>query len=141
LADELTEKLAAAISTATSTPDSTRFCDMSFLQSSRQNVWATTSVQRGSLIAGRSILQLGAVRAVAVAASCGPCLRGIGGPPKYAPPKDGYFGVPSGGTIFITNDVGFSLGPKGPGTLFLMGDRLLRYTAVLTTGTVESIVK
>jgi hypothetical protein len=39
---------------------------MSFLQSSRHNVWATTSVQRGSLIAGRSILQLGAVRAVAV---------------------------------------------------------------------------
>jgi len=29
--------------------------------------------------------------------------------------------LPSGGTIFMTNEVGFSLGPKGLGTLILYG--------------------
>ena len=31
-----------------------------------------------------------------------------------------------GGTTFITNDDGFSLGPNGPGTLLLTGFRLFR---------------
>ena len=31
-----------------------------------------------------------------------------------------------GGTIFITNEVGVSPGPNGPGTLLLTGGRLLR---------------
>ena len=34
-----------------------------------------------------------------------------------------YFG---GGTIFITNEVGFSVGPNGPGTLFFTAGMLLR---------------
>lgn len=39
-----------------------------------------------------------------------------------------YFGAgaPGGGTIFITNDVGFSVGPNGPGTLFFTAGMLLR---------------
>jgi hypothetical protein len=36
---------------------------------------------------------------------------------------NGYFG---GGTIFITNDVGFSVGPNGPGTLLLTDGMALR---------------
>jgi hypothetical protein len=31
-----------------------------------------------------------------------------------------------GATIFITKDVGFSLGPKGPGTLFLTCGKLCK---------------
>ena len=31
-----------------------------------------------------------------------------------------------GGTTFMTNEVGFSFAPKGPGTLLLSGGRLLR---------------
>ena len=34
----------------------------------------------------------------------------------------GYFAA--GGTTFITNEVGVSFGPKGPGTLFFTGGRL-----------------
>jgi Protein of unknown function (DUF1214) len=39
-----------------------------------------------------------------------------------------YFGAgaPSGGTTFMTNDVGFSFAPNGPGTLFFTGGRLRR---------------
>jgi hypothetical protein len=32
----------------------------------------------------------------------------------------------AGGTIFITNEVGFSVGPNGPGTLFFTAGMLLR---------------
>src|SRR5215211_5216211 len=39
----------------------------------------------------------------------------------------------SGGTIFITNEVGFSLGPNGPGTLFFTGGTLLRKVAIAST--------
>ena len=44
------------------------------------------------------------------------------------PLADAYFfaGAPGGGTIFITNEVGFSVGPNGPGTLFFTGGMLLR---------------
>ena len=43
-----------------------------------------------------------------------------------------FFGaaVPSGGTNFITNTVGFSFEPKGPATLCLSGGRLLRNAAI-----------
>ena len=40
-----------------------------------------------------------------------------------------YFGrvvAPSGGTTFMTNEVAFSVGPNGPGTLFFTGGRLCR---------------
>ena len=39
-----------------------------------------------------------------------------------------YFGAgaPGGGTIVITNEVGFSVGPNGPGTLFFTAGMLLR---------------
>jgi hypothetical protein len=54
-----------------------------------------------------------------------------------------YFGadpfvVASGGTIFMTKDVGFSPGPKGPGTLFPTGGRLLSnaQSGVCRTGNV-----
>jgi hypothetical protein len=49
---------------------------------------------------------------------------------------DAYFGADSpvvaasGGTIFITKEVGLSFGPKGPGTLFFTGGRLLRNAAI-----------
>jgi hypothetical protein len=50
-----------------------------------------------------------------------------------------YFGVASpgaatsGGTTFITKDVGFSLGPNGPGTLLLTGGKLLRNATIART--------
>ena len=46
-----------------------------------------------------------------------------------------YFGgALSGGTTFITNTVGFSLGPNGPGTLCLSGGRLLRNANCIVPG-------
>jgi hypothetical protein len=36
----------------------------------------------------------------------------------------------SGGTIFMTKEVGFSLEPNGPGTLFFTGGKLLRNTTI-----------
>src|SRR4029079_8585457 len=41
--------------------------------------------------------------------------------------------VASGGTIFITKDVGFSLGPNGPGTLFSTGGKLWRNATIART--------
>lgn len=34
--------------------------------------------------------------------------------------------LPGGGTIFMTNVVGLSFGPNGPGTLFFTGGKVLR---------------
>ena len=40
------------------------------------------------------------------------------------------FVAASGGTTFITKEVGLSFGPKGPGTLFFTGGTLLRNAAM-----------